>query len=663
MRSMPRLIVIENATERVLELDHAPIAIGRHPESDVVLQSPRVSRQHCRIEATGAGFRVVDAGSQNGTFVNGRLVTARDIRDGDCIEIAGARIFLGRIPEDDPGTLTDDLSPSRTLRLEDPVAQPSSEEFEELRRERSRLVRLQRINRAITSELDLKRLLDVIMDCAIELTNAERGFLLLKDGDALRFEIARNFTREEIANPEAAVSRSIAEKVIASGEPLLSVNALEDQRLDSARSIEVLGLRSVLCVPLQVRERVIGAIYLDNRLHQAVFDPEDLRTLEGFRDQAAIAIENARLYRELKDQSERVERLNAELQATVITQKGEIEETRTRLREKQHVLEQKFNYKNIIGTSRAMQSMFRLLDRVVESDVPVLIQGESGTGKELVARAIHFNGPRREARFVSENCAALPETLLESELFGYVRGAFTGANRDKKGLFELAHKGTLFLDEVGDMSPDMQKKLMRVLQEKEVRPVGGKEAILVDVRIVSASNKDLKELVARSLFREDLYFRLQVVTVELPPLRDRREDIPLLVQHFLRHYSTSLKRSLPRMHPDVMARLVDYPWPGNVRELENEVLRMLTLGGDEITLDVLSASVRERLLQRAIDEREGVRDLNLLVDKVEREEIERALRIADGNKTRAAALLKISRFTLQRKLAKFGMATDDEETS
>ncbi|MBI3847625.1 MAG: sigma 54-interacting transcriptional regulator [Planctomycetes bacterium] len=657
---MPRLIVLENAKERVLELNDGSIAIGRHPDSQIVLQNPRASRQHCRIEPTGGGYRVVDAGSQNGTYVNGRLVTSRELRDGDCIEAGGARIFLGRIPEDDPGTLADAPEASRTIRIDEPVPMPTREEFEELRRERSRLIRLQRINRAITSELDLKRLLDVIMDCAIELTNAERGFLLLKDGEALRFEVARNFTREEVANPEAAVSRSIAEKVIESGEPLLSVNALEDTRLESARSIEVLGLRSVLCVPLCVRERVIGAIYLDNRLHQSVFDPEDLRTLEGFRDQAAIAIENARLYRELKDQTERVEGLNQELTATVITQKGEIEETRSKLREKQHVLEQKYTYKNIIGSSRAMQTMFRLLDRVIDSDVPVLIQGESGTGKELVARAIHFNSVRREARFVSENCAALPETLLEAELFGYMRGAFTGATRDKKGLFELAHKGTLFLDEVGDMSHDMQKKLLRVLQEKEVRPVGGKDAILIDVRIVSASNKDLKELVARGLFREDLYFRLQVVTVDLPPLRDRAEDIPLLVHHFLRHYSTSLKRTMPKMHADVMARLVDYEWPGNVRELENEVLRMLTLGGDEITLDVLSPSVRERLLQRAIDVREGVRDLNLLVDKVEREEIERALRIAEGNKTKAAALLKISRFTLQRKLAKFGIVTEDE---
>jgi serine/threonine-protein kinase PknK len=653
---MSRLIVIENSKERIHALDDGPVSIGRHPDNQIILQNPRVSRQHCRVERAGEGYRVVDTGSQNGTFVNGRLVVERALRAGDCIEVAGVRIFFERIPDDDPGTLADATEAARTIRLDEPkAALPSREEFEELRRERSRLIRLQRINRAINSELDQKRLLDVIMDCAIELTNAERGFLLVKDGDSLRFEVARNITREEVANPEEAVSRSIAEKVMLTGEPLLSVNALEDERLHAARSIEVLGLRSVLCVPVRVRDRVIGALYVDNRLHDAVFDPEDLRTLEGFRDQAAIALENARLYRELKEQTERVAGLNEELQTTVLVQKGEIEETTRRLREKQHVLEQKFNYRNIVGTSRSMQAVFRLLDKVIESDVPVLVQGESGTGKELVARAIHFNSPRRESRFVSENCAALPETLLESELFGYARGAFTGATRDKKGLFELAHKGTLFLDEVGDMSPEMQKKLMRVLQEREVRPVGGKEAIPIDVRIVSASNRDLKELVARALFREDLYFRLQVVTVELPPLRDRKEDIPLLVQHFLRQHASALRRPAPRLRSEVLERLVDYDWPGNVRELENEVLRMITLGGDEIGLDVLSPSVRERLLQRAIDEREGVRDLTALVEKVERDEIERALRLAAGNKTRAASLLRISRFTLQRKLAKLGI--------
>ncbi len=652
---MPRLIVIENARERVLELNDGAISVGRNPENEVVIENRRASRQHCRLEPSGAGYRVVDVGSQNGTYVNGRLVTSREVKEGDCIEVAGVRIFFGRIPVDDPGTLVAVPEASRTLPLESPVPSPTREEFEELRRERSRLVRLQRINRAINSELDLRRLLSVIMDCAIELTNAERGFLLLKDGESLKFEVARNITREEVANPENAVSQSIAERVMLTGEPLLAVNAQEDERLGAARSVETLGLRSVLCVPLRVRERTLGAIYLDNRLHNSVFDVEDQRTLEGLRDQATIALENARLYRELQSQTERVERLNAELSATVLVQKGEIEEAARQLAQNQHVLEQKYNYKNLVGTSRRMQEVFRLLDKIIDSDVPILIQGESGTGKELVARAIHFNSARREARFVSENCAAMPETLLESELFGYTRGAFTGATRDRKGLFEFAHRGTLFLDEVGDMSGEMQKKLMRVLQEKEVRPVGGKETIPVDVRIVSASNRDLKELVARGIFREDLYFRLQVVTVELPPLRHRKEDIPLLVQHFVRTHSSGLKRPMPRLHPEVMARLVDYDWPGNVRELENEVLRMLTLGGEDIGLDVLSPSVRERLLQRAIDEREGVRNLAGLVETVERDEIERALRLASGNKTKAAALLKISRFTLQRKLSKLGI--------
>ena len=238
-----------------------------------------------------------------------------------------------------------------------------------------------------------------------------------------------------------------------------------------------------------------------------------------------------------------------------------------------------------------MGTVLRLLDKIVQTDEPVLITGESGTGKELIARAIHSKGPRSTKPFLSENCAALTDTLLESELFGHVRGSFTGADRDKKGLFELADKGTLFLDEVADMSPDMQKKLLRTLQEGEVRPVGGKGVKKVDVRIVSASNKKLENLVRAGEFREDLFYRLRVLTVDLPPLRDRKGDVPLLVEHFLRLYSAK-GRAPKTIEEEVMSTLGGYDWPGNIRELENEVKRMLALSDDVVTLDVLSPAVR-----------------------------------------------------------------------
>ncbi len=252
------------------------------------------------------------------------------------------------------------------------------------------------------------------------------------------------------------------------------------------------------------------------------------------------------------------------------------------------------NYPDIIGESPAIMRVFRLLDRIAHSNVPVLIQGESGTGKELVAGALHRNSPRNDKAFIAENCAAIPETLLESELFGYKRGAFTGADRNKTGLFKVADGGTLFLDEIGDMSLNMQKKLLRVLQDGEIRPVGSNEVIHVDVRIVSASNKNLKEMVARREYREDLYFRLNTITVNVPPLRDRPEDIAILVDFFVERIAKEMNCKPAPLTAEALKALERYRWPGNIRELENEMRRCLALLGDgtEIDLQLLSDEIK-----------------------------------------------------------------------
>ncbi|MFN0206465.1 MAG: sigma-54 interaction domain-containing protein [Planctomycetota bacterium] len=246
---------------------------------------------------------------------------------------------------------------------------------------------------------------------------------------------------------------------------------------------------------------------------------------------------------------------------------------------------------DIVGTSGPMKKVYELISKVLPSSYPVLIQGESGTGKELVARALHKYGPRHGKPFVSDNCAAIPETLLESELFGHKKGAFTGAVVDRKGHFETADKGSIFLDEIGDMSAAMQTKLLRVLQDGEVRAVGGDKAIHVDVRVIAASNKDLRELVGKKLFREDLYFRLNVITIYLPPLRERKEDIPLLVDHFLRKAAIETNRELT-VTPAAMKVLQKHRWPGNVRELENEIRRGVALCDDTIDFGDLSVDVR-----------------------------------------------------------------------
>jgi transcriptional regulator with PAS, ATPase and Fis domain len=320
----------------------------------------------------------------------------------------------------------------------------------------------------------------------------------------------------------------------------------------------------------------------------------------------------------------------------------------------------RYDYTSIVGASDTMRAIFKQLDRIIESDLPVLVHGESGTGKELIARAIHYNGARKDKAFVTENCAALPDTLLESELFGHVRGAFTGAYKTKKGLLEQADGGTLFLDEIGDMSTEMQKKLLRVLQDGEFRVLGSDRVVHVDVRVLSASHRNLEEMVREGTFREDLYYRIAVLSVNLPALRERRDDIPLLAEHLMARAARDAGRQAPALTHDVMACLVSHDWPGNVRELENEMRRLVVLAQSEVDLGHLSDAVREgrsttgeALGSAAVIE---AGDIRSAVADLERRSIEAALAQAGGNKSRAAKALGISRFALQRKLEKYGIA-------
>ena len=305
-----------------------------------------------------------------------------------------------------------------------------------------------------------------------------------------------------------------------------------------------------------------------------------------------------------------------------------------------------------------MYDVFQLLDKVTESNVPVLILGESGTGKELVARAIHQNGSRKDKAFVSENCAAIPVNLLESEFFGHVRGAFTGATRDKRGLFEVADKGTLFLDEIADMSPEMQTKFLRVLQDGEIRRVGGKDIIKVQVRVISATNKNIYELVRQGSFREDLLYRINVITINLPPLRERREDIPLLIDTFLTRIAErgeSPKKTLSR---DAFHFLYQYDWPGNIRELSNEVERLAALSGERIESNLISPNIISKSTGKKLPSLEG-KTLKEVVQRttedVEMQVIKSALSANDWKKSKTAEMLGISRPTLDSKIVKYDL--------
>ena len=636
---MPRFILDENLRRTVLDLDKDEVSVGRSSENDIAVLDLKASRRHCKVERHGQQHVLVDLGSQNGTRLNGNLVERSALKSGDLIGLGEARLWFEKAPPPDgePGR-----EPGRDTMAGELRGATGDD----------RLQRLQRVVRALNTELHLDRLLEIVVDHLIEVSGAERGFLVLSAAEGRpEARVARNFDQQDVASPEVAFSTSLVRRAVESGEPILTANAVEDARFADNLSLNAIRARSVMVLPFKQRGTTMGALYLDNRLQKGAFAEAELATLLSLADLAAAAIDRARLFDENERHLKEVEELNRRLSMRVETQERELVEVRDRLRT---VGQPEGSYPQIIGRGPAMREVLRLLDKIVQTEEPVLIAGESGTGKELIARAIHAKGPRAKKPFLSENCAALTDTLLESELFGHVRGSFTGADRDKKGLFELADTGTLFLDEVGDMSPDMQKKLLRTLQEGEVRPVGGKSVRRVDVRIVSASNKELEKLVRAEQFREDLYYRLKVLTIRLPPLRERKEDLPLLVEHFMTLHAPKTRRA-QRLAPGVMEALVAYDWPGNIRELENEVKRMLALGDDEIQLDTLSEAVRRggRSAPRADDG--PVQNLVELVERVEKTEIVKALRLAEGNKTRASDTLGISRFTLQRKLEKYGL--------
>jgi transcriptional regulator with PAS, ATPase and Fis domain len=321
-------------------------------------------------------------------------------------------------------------------------------------------------------------------------------------------------------------------------------------------------------------------------------------------------------------------------------------------------LSDRYRFENIVGKSGPMLEVFRLLEKVCNSESTVLINGESGTGKELVARAIHYNGPRRDKPFVVQNCSAFNDNLLETALFGHMRGSFTGALRDRKGLFEVADQGTFFLDEVGDMSPTLQVKLLRVLQEGTFLPVGGTQPREVDVRLIAATHKDLSQLVKEGTFREDLFYRINVIRIQVPPLRERPDDIPILIEHFMRKHHREGQRARS-LAPDASHILLAYSWPGNIRELENEIERLLVLGSDSevIPPELISARIREAVPERAklLARQRGSGKLNDMVENLEREAIREGLRRTGFNKSRLARDLGISRSNLILKIARYGL--------
>ena len=651
--------LVESPFERKLyRLGGEELLVGRARNADIPLLDEGVRKRHLLIRRARSGleFEVVAPGEARH---NGEPAQRGKLGVGDRLELALTRITLQSILDrtSEPAPAVDAVGTDTPVRTSPAgvgeysvLIDAGSEDAFLAGGLRSVL----EINKRIVRETKEDRLLSLIMDAAIDLSGAERGFLIIAQGGKLLAKAAYNMEGGPIANPEYEISRSITRRAIESRRPVLSSDAGEDERWTGMESIAALKLRSVVCVPLVAESGVLGALYVDNRVERGAFSEAHVRLLTAFADQASLAIVASRMNadarrreKELAKKNRQVEQLNSRLAV-------ELEAAKESLATRQSELEFRYDYRQIVGRSRVIRQVLATLDKVTDLNVPVFIEGESGTGKELVARALHFNGPRRGGPFVTENCSAIPDTLIEKVLFGHVKGAFTGANEDAPGLFEQANGGTLFLDEVGDMSAEMQKKILRVLQEGEVRRVGGKKMTPVDARIVCATNRDVDRMRDEGDFREDLYWRLVVVRVKMPPLRTRAEDIPLLVDHFIGEAAEEMGAGRKAVESAALDLLSRYPWPGNVRELGNELRRAMALAGDRIGVDCLSERIRHSSALDAPDWESG-RPLKEIVEDVERAVIRRELERTGGNKTKAAAALGLSRLGLRNKMQRYGI--------
>lgn len=486
------------------------------------------------------------------------------------------------------------------------------------------------IGKRLLAESDIQLVLSVAIDSAIEITGGERGMIILFDQDeGILFKAARNLRKEDITNPKFEISRTIINRVKSTGEPICAENALEDLSLKKSASVERLKILSVICLPLCYKDELFGVVYLDNRTLEGAFEDKTFEFAESFADFISLAAYHAL---EKKKLSNRVETLEADLRS-------------------------KYQFEAIIGQHEKMVQILKLVAQVANSDATILIQGESGTGKELIACALHFNSNRREQPFIPINCGALPENLLESELFGHVKGAFTGAIKDKPGWFEQANGGTILLDEVSEMTPALQVKLLRILQTGEFSPVGGTGIRRCDVRMVAATNRDLKKLVHEHKFREDLYYRLNVIDLQIPPLRERLSDIPLLAQHFLAKHNS--KGAAKRLSERASSLLMTYDYPGNVRELENAIHRAFTLSESEtIEAHHLPPTIYKGEKEFSSSKRPAnlTEAKQLAAEKAEQQFAQECLRASHGHIANAAKMAGIDRSNFHKIMNKYHIA-------
>ena len=636
---MIRLEVVQGEDEgRVLESEDERITIGRSPGATFRLEDYHLSAEHGLIFREEDQFIYRDLRSTNGSMLlrgakrvllDGSDRWESTLRDGDKLLLGDAAspviLHLKLLESGAPSAETQRIIAQRSLNELSTVAD-EVEQGPELNNVYQAVKGLgQRLDLMATLEAVARGVFDLVPRTTHVTISLREG----KDEDRFVPMLARARERAQEGDP-VMMSRAVLRRVLKDRAAVLAADAMDE--MGDSESIMGARIRSTIGVPLWQEEEILGVLECDNRGSSGVFKARDVDVLMVLASQAGLAISNAMLFRELQVADEQLAGENRYLRKR---QGGA-------------------RFDHIIGDSQAMQDIFGQLEKVIDTRATVCISGETGTGKELIASAIHNQGKRREKMFVAQNCAALPENLLESELFGHNKGAFTGADRDKKGLFMIAHQGSLFLVEVGEMSLPLQAKLLRVLQEGEVRPVGASMPKQVDVRIICATNRDLRAEVEAGRFREDLFYRLMVFPIVMPPLRERREDIPLLAQHFLDRYCPEMRKTVGGVSQEAINQLAAFNWPGNIRELENEIQR-LVIQVDEgaiITPEHLSPRIRqvESLVERVAPPKGTLKEM---MEHVERWLLTHALEDHGNNKTKTAVTLGITREGLHKKLSKY----------
>lgn len=567
-------------------------SLGRGEDCDVVLPDPLLGDTHAHINFDGRDFHlaVLERGAE--MYVNGRKRTKHRLAHEDRVRLGPAEIEFSLY--DTP--VSDDVAAKTIAEL-------------------NSYKKLFEFSQQLMGNYEVPALLESLIDMVIQVSNADKGFIVLVESGEPVVKVARNLRRESIANAISHLSDSILAKVVETKKAIIVSDALNDDSFRTAASVVNLKLTSVMCVPMLERGDLLGVIYVGNDNVARLFDDTHLELLSIFAAQASLIIRNALMVNELSlDKRSLLEHL------------------------------ERMRFGEIVGSCPPMQEVFRKVQKVSATDISVLVTGETGTGKELIAHELHNRSSRAKGPFVTINCGAIPENLLESELFGYVRGAFTGAVANKLGRFQAANGGTLFLDEIGEMPMSLQVKILRALQERVVMRVGDNKQEQVDIRVIAATHRNLEEEIRHGRFREDLYYRLNVVQLHLPALRERGEDIVMLARYMLGRYAPEYGSKVKGYSPGAIASLKRHNWPGNIRELENRIKKGVVLA-DKALLGPEDLGLLPTDLPPILP-------LNEAKEKFQRDYINEILALNDGNRTKTARDLGVDPRTIFRHLEK-----------